>query len=114
MIWSCEDLSFRYPGAPGPALDGVCFAVWNGTSVAALGPNGSGKSTLLRLLLGTLRPLRGTVRFRGRAIREWSRRELGKRVGVVLQAEATIFPWYGAPNRGDGPLATPGVMAAGG
>ena len=33
--------------------------------LAVIGPNGGGKSTLLRLMLGLLRPTKGTVRVAG-------------------------------------------------
>jgi len=85
-------LSYRYPGAARPALDGVDLAVPRGALYAVIGPNGSGKSTLLRLLLGTLRPDAGDVRYGGRPIDEWSRRELARRVGVVPQVEELAFP----------------------
>lgn len=45
-------------------LDRVDFRVGEGEFWFLLGPNGSGKSTLLKTLLGTLRPLSGTVRWR--------------------------------------------------
>ena len=54
---------------------------------AVLGPNGAGKSTLLQLLLGTLVPSAGEVDFEQRAVREWSRRDMARAVGVVPQGE---------------------------
>ncbi|MGA8805772.1 MAG: ATP-binding cassette domain-containing protein, partial [Solirubrobacterales bacterium] len=50
-----------------PAIEDVTFAVDSGRRVALLGPNGGGKTTLLRVLLGELRPMRGTVEVDGRA-----------------------------------------------
>ena len=48
-----------------PVLENVSVRVASGEFVALVGPNGSGKSTLLRILLGSLRPERGTVRIFG-------------------------------------------------
>ncbi|HVQ24967.1 MAG TPA: metal ABC transporter ATP-binding protein, partial [Planctomycetota bacterium] len=48
-----------------PALEGASFAVAPGSFAALIGPNGAGKSTLLRLLLGLLRPARGTLEIFG-------------------------------------------------
>lgn len=90
--WSCEAVTFRYPGSERAAVDGVTVELPAGAITAVLGPNGSGKSTLLRLLLGALHPQAGTVRFGGRAVGEWSRREMAREVGVVPQEEESPFP----------------------
>ena len=47
------------------ALDGVDLTVGEGEIVALLGPNGAGKTTAVRVLLGLLRPDRGTVEVLG-------------------------------------------------
>lgn len=91
-VFSANGLSFAYPGMPRPAVAGVDLEVGAAGLYSIIGPNGSGKSTLLRLLLGALRPDRGGVRYRGRALHEWRRRELAQRVGVVPQGEEMAFP----------------------
>ncbi len=48
-------------------LEDVSLRVDPGDFLAVLGPNGGGKTTLLRLILGLLRPERGTVRVFGTA-----------------------------------------------
>jgi ABC-type Mn2+/Zn2+ transport system ATPase subunit len=42
-------------------LSGLSFAVAEGDFLGLVGPNGAGKTTVLRAILGTLRPLSGTV-----------------------------------------------------
>lgn len=91
-IWSAESIRFRYPGASRDALGDVSLDVARGRCTALLGPNGSGKSTLLRLLLGTLSPAGGRIRYDERPLHEWTRRELGRRIGVVPQDEEITFP----------------------
>ncbi|WP_427923383.1 ABC transporter permease subunit [Streptomyces sp. cg40] len=50
------------------ALDGVDLVVRAGQVTAVVGPNGAGKSTLFHCLAGTVRPVRGRVRFSGRDV----------------------------------------------
>lgn len=47
------------------ALNGLDLRVKAGEVHGFLGPNGAGKSTTLRLLLGLIRPTRGTIRVSG-------------------------------------------------
>jgi zinc/manganese transport system ATP-binding protein len=65
--WAVEmsDAAVRFGGRE--IWGGVDFAAREGELVAVLGPNGAGKSTLLRVLLGLLRPSRGSVRVLGGA-----------------------------------------------
>ena len=56
-------VSFSYDGSA--ALSEVSFQVPSGSFTALIGPNGAGKSTVLRLVLGLLRPDRGTVEVLG-------------------------------------------------
>ncbi|HEX9478654.1 MAG TPA: ABC transporter ATP-binding protein [Methylomirabilota bacterium] len=50
------------------ALKGVSLSVGRGEIVTLIGSNGAGKTTTLRTVLGTVRPLRGTVSFGGQRI----------------------------------------------
>jgi len=50
------------------ALKGVSLSVSLGEIVTLIGSNGAGKTTTLRTVLGTVRPLRGSVTFGGRRI----------------------------------------------
>ncbi|HKJ03537.1 MAG TPA: ABC transporter ATP-binding protein [Longimicrobiales bacterium] len=92
MKFSAQDLTVRYPGGGGPALDGVSMDVPPGCLYAVLGPNGSGKSTLMKVLLGVLAPASGAALVDERPAGAWSRRELARAVGVVPQAETIAFP----------------------
>jgi len=58
---SLREVSFRYPGASRPALDGLSLTVPKNSSVGVIGPTGSGKSTLVDLLLGLYRPTAGEI-----------------------------------------------------
>ena len=50
------------------ALKGVSLAVKRGEIVTLIGSNGAGKTTTLKTVIGTVRPLRGTVTFGGARI----------------------------------------------
>jgi thiol reductant ABC exporter CydD subunit len=64
--WGVEwsGVAVRFADRP-PLFDDFSLLVRPGEQVALVGPSGSGKSTLLYLLLGYLRPERGTVRVDG-------------------------------------------------
>jgi zinc transport system ATP-binding protein len=69
-----RDVSFSYGGPP--ILEHVTLDVERGEFLGLVGPNGGGKSTLLKVMLGLLRPSRGTVRVLGRPV-EAGRRAIG-------------------------------------
>jgi branched-chain amino acid transport system ATP-binding protein len=50
------------------ALKGVSLTVDRGEIVTLIGSNGAGKTTTLKTVIGTVRPLRGTVTFDGERI----------------------------------------------
>ena len=57
-----EDLTVRYPGRAGCALERVSLCVHAGEVLAVTGPSGCGKSTLLSVLLAFTAPASGSVR----------------------------------------------------
>ena len=81
-----------YAFEPGiPVLSGLDLAVEPGARVALLGANGSGKSTAARLLVGLLRPARGTVRIAGRDPSRTRPRDLARLAGYVTQDPERSF-----------------------
>lgn len=75
---------FRY--GEREVLHGLQLALAAGEVVALLGRNGSGKSTLLKLVAGTLRPARGSVRLDGTDLAGIAPRDRARRIAMVPQA----------------------------
>jgi phospholipid/cholesterol/gamma-HCH transport system ATP-binding protein len=80
-------------------LRGLDLLVPRGQTLAVVGESGCGKTVLLKLMIGLLRPTRGTVRFDGRELAKLSDAELTSirlRFGFLFQMAAlfdslTIF-----------------------
>jgi len=86
-----SDVHFGYHKAR-PVLRGVSCQIAPGAVTVIVGPNGCGKSTLLRLMLGTLCPLSGSIRFGeaaegrgGRDVASFAASERAARLAFVAQ-----------------------------
>ena len=77
-IVSITDVFFSYKGHS--AIQGASMDIPQGEFVVMIGPNGGGKTTLLKLMLGMLKPDKGTIRVLGAAPAKASRH-----VGYVPQ-----------------------------
>lgn len=58
---SANNISFTYPGSAKKVLDDITLTIHPGGRVGLMGKNGEGKSTLVKLLIGTLRPQKGSI-----------------------------------------------------
>ena len=85
-----ENVSFAYPGAQKPALNGVSLRIRPGEKVGIIGRMGSGKSSLGKLLIGLYAPQEGSVSFGGVDIRQLATADLRSRVGFLPQ-EVVLF-----------------------
>lgn len=82
---SFRRVSFTYPGAPSPAVDGVSFEVPAGQTVALVGASGGGKTSIARLVPRFWTAQAGEVLVGGVDVRHIPRRELMERVSFVFQ-----------------------------
>jgi ABC-2 type transport system ATP-binding protein len=65
----------QYPAVT--AVNGVSFAVPEGTCFGLLGPNGAGKTSTIEIMEGILPPTSGEVRYRGEPVGARLREEAG-------------------------------------
>lgn len=63
-------------------INDVSLSINKGQVFALLGPNGAGKTTLIRIILGLLKPDKGSVRLFGEKLTDQSRTDLLLRIGV--------------------------------
>ena len=79
-----SNLSFSYPGAAAPVLDGLSFEIGAGEVYGLLGPSGAGKSTTQRILMGLLGGFSGEASLFGQPVRALGR-ALYERIGVSFE-----------------------------
>lgn len=78
-----RDVDFAYDEKP--VLQDVSFTIRKGERVAIIGKNGAGKSTAARLACGVIRPKKGTIALDGEDYTGKTVKELGERIGYVMQ-----------------------------
>ncbi|NLW23357.1 MAG: ABC transporter ATP-binding protein [Tissierellia bacterium] len=86
-----ENLSFSY--GKNKVLDDINLYIEEGDFVGIIGPNGSAKSTLIRLILGLLKPDRGTIKLFNRPIDEF--KDFHK-IGYIPQYARDFNPMFPA------------------
>lgn len=78
VLFEARDLKQYFPAPGGKvvrAVDGVSFSVHEGETFGLVGESGCGKTTCGRMLLGVYPPTDGQVLYKGRDLRDLSRRE---------------------------------------
>lgn len=85
-----NDISVGYGDAA--VVRGVSLSFASGTLTAVLGANGAGKTTFLKSLNGSLPLSSGVIELGGKALGDYSRREIAQRIAVIAQETETKFP----------------------
>ena len=80
-----RDVTFAYPGAESPVLDGVSFTAEAGRTTAIIGSTGSGKTTLVSLIPRLHDATGGQVLLDGVPVTDLARADISRTVGLVPQ-----------------------------
>ena len=84
-----QGVSFTYPGAAAPALEGISFLARAGETIGVIGGTGSGKTTLMNLI-PRFYDAAGAVRIDGQDVKALPLHALRAQIGVVPQ-RAQLF-----------------------
>lgn len=91
MSLCLKEVVFRYGDRN--VIDDLSLDLQPGLFYGILGPNGSGKTTLLDLLSGHRKPSAGRIRYRGRQLGVYPRKQLAKEMALVPQNFYVNFPY---------------------
>lgn len=109
-LFALDAVSFSIPGRV--LLEPLSLTLPARKVVGLIGHNGSGKSTLVKLLARQQPASSGTIRFEGKALKEWGDRPFARKVAYLPQqtppAQGMLvkelvalgrYPWHGALGR---------------
>ena len=99
-----EEVSFTYPGATQPTIDGLTLEIRPGETLAVVGVNGAGKTTMMKLLAGLYRPTAGRITVDGADLRELDVEAWRRRMTALFQD----FVHYGESVADNVALSAPG------
>ncbi len=85
-----QNISIKYGVCA--VVQNVSFALRSGKIIALLGANGAGKTTLLKALNGGLDAASGEILLNGKLLKDFSRREIARKITVIAQETETKFP----------------------
>ncbi|MEY8570702.1 ABC transporter ATP-binding protein [Brevibacterium linens] len=80
-----RNVTFGYPGAEVPVIEGLNFTAQPGTTTAIIGSTGAGKSTIVNLIPRLIDPQDGEILIDGTPVTEFNRHQLAKLIGLVPQ-----------------------------
>ena len=85
------DVTKRFDGTSGAAVDELSLDIEAGSIMALLGPSGCGKTTTLRMINRLIEPTSGRIEIDGIDVMHQSPQELRRGIGYVIQ-QVGLFP----------------------
>ena len=80
-----QDVSLAFDGGRRPALQGMTFNLKSGQQIAMVGGSGAGKTTTLNLLLGFLKPDKGSILVNDNNLTDLSPESWRRQIGWIGQ-----------------------------
>ena len=96
MIVATEDLSKEYDGVY--RVNDLDIRISEGDIYGFLGPNGAGKSTTMKMLVGLVKPSKGSIEIMGKPFNEKNRQEILKSVGSLIESPSYYSHLTGKEN----------------
>lgn len=92
-ILSVENLHFNYARHQSEVLKGMSCEIKRGERVALLGSNGAGKSTFFNLVTGLIKNYKGSIKLKGKEIKDLDRHDIAQILSFVPQKHEPLFPF---------------------
>jgi osmoprotectant transport system ATP-binding protein len=83
---SLRNVSKRFEGSKGAAVDDLSLEIRSGETVVLVGPSGCGKTTTMRMINRLIEPTAGTITVDGRNVMQQDPVELRRAIGYVIQS----------------------------
>jgi osmoprotectant transport system ATP-binding protein len=83
---SLRDVTKRFPGSKGQAVNDLSLEVAEGETVVLVGPSGCGKTTTMRMINRLIEPTSGTILVDGRDVMQQDPVQLRRGIGYVIQS----------------------------
>jgi osmoprotectant transport system ATP-binding protein len=86
-----RNVTKRYPGGRGPAVNDLSLVIPAGEICVLVGPSGGGKTTAMKMVNRLIEITEGDILMDGRSVRSLDVIELRRRIGYVIQ-HVGLFP----------------------